>query len=150
MVDLIKFLFSVIAFMSERKIPVLAVFAIGSIAALISGGPFLEAPLLEGLPVGNVLTVAALCSSACAAIAISRPGTVVRYFSVASLIVASAWLPASISLAGNLALNFSGLRGQIWVWLCLGTVVVVFVAVVWATIDHLIRRRLHRGSANAA
>lgn len=127
--------------MSRYKIPLLVGVAIGSIVALLSGGSFLEWTLPGGLPVGNALVVAALCSLAGAAMALSREGTFARYFAVASLIAAAAWLPVSISLAGNLALNFSGSRGQAWIWFSVATVALVLTALAGATIDHLIRRR---------
>lgn len=139
-----------VAFMFERKIPVLVMLATGSIAALFSGGSFLEVPLFGVLPVGNVLAAGALCSSAGVAVGLSYPATVLRYCSVAALVAASAWLPVSIALAGNFTLNFSGLRGQIWICLSLATIVIVLLVVAWATIDRLIRRRLHRESASGA
>lgn len=131
----------------ERKVPILAVLSIASIATLVSGGSFLEAPLVGKLPVGNVIAAAALCLTASIAIGLSRSRTIVRYFSSAALIAAFAWLPISIGLAGNLTLNFSGLRGQVWAWLSLTTIVVILFALAWATVDHLVRRRLHRQSA---
>lgn len=135
--------------MRKHKILILVVMAAGSIAALISGGSFLEVPLPGGLPVGNILAVCVLCSSAGAAIGLSRPSTMLRYFSVGSLIAASAWLPVSIGLAGNLMLNFSGDRGRVWIWLSSVIIAGVFLSLAWAAIDHLIRQRFHRGSASA-
>jgi hypothetical protein len=134
----------------DRKVSTLVVLSIGSVATLISGGSFLEASLVGGLPLGNVVAAAALCLSACVAIGLSRSRTLVRYFSAGGLTAAIAWLPISIGLAGNLTLNFSGFRGQIWIWLSLTTIVVILIALAWATVDHLIRRRLQRGSAGAA
>jgi hypothetical protein len=135
--------------MYRYTIALLVVVALASFAALFSGGAFLEAALPGGLPVGNALVVIALCSLACAAIAISRPGTLVRYVSVASLVAAAAWLPVSIGLAGNLNLNFSDSWWDVWVALSLSTVALVFVAIAWATIDHLIGRHSQRGPASA-
>lgn len=124
-----------------RQIPVLVLLSIGSFAALISGGTFLEASLFGGLPVGNALAAAALCLSACIAIGLSRSRTIGRYLSVTALVTAFAWLPASIILAGNLTLNFSGTRGQVWVWLSMTTIVVILIALIWATVDYLVKRR---------
>lgn len=138
-----------IASLFERNVPTLVVLSVGSVAGLISGGAFLETPLVRGLPVGNVLAAAALCLPACVAIGLSRPRTVVRYFSVVSLIAGCAWLPISVGLAGNLTLNFSDLRGRVWVWASLATIVVVLLALVWAMIDRRIRGRSHGGSARA-
>lgn len=136
--------------MAKHKVAILFVIAIGSIAALVSGGSFLETPLPGGLPVGNILVAGVLCPLAGAAIVLSRPSTVLRYFSIASLVAACAWLPVSIGLAGNLTLNFTGFRGEIWICLSWATNILVLLAVAWATIDHLIRRRLRGGSASDA
>lgn len=130
--------------MPRSAIPVLVLVAFGSMAALLSGGSFLETPLPGGLPAGNLLAAVALCSLALAAVGLSRAGTMLRYLSVASLVAASAWLPVSIALAGNLALNFDGFRGQLWIWLSLAVVVLVLLAAVGTSTDRVIRRGLGR------
>ena len=46
-------------------------------------------------------------------------------FSAVALVASLLWLPASALLAGNLALNFSGARGTVWL---AGSVVVIVAA----------------------
>lgn len=58
-------------------------------------------------------------------------------------------LPISLGLAGNLFLNFSGIRGDIWIWLSLATAIFASVALVWAAIDRL-RWRYRNGEGKAA
>lgn len=128
----------------ERSVPLWLILATGSLAALVSGSAFLEAPLPGGLPVGNLLAALTCSALAATAVGLSRPGTVVRHFSVVSLVTALAWLPVSIGLAGNAALNFSGVRGQAWLWLSLATAVLVVLALAGATIDRVLARRLRK------
>lgn len=89
----------------------LAVFAMGS---LVGGAPYLEGELPGGLPFGNALAALGLCAIAGVGVAISRPG-IVRRVALAGLFAAAAWLPVSIAMAGNLALVFSGARGDAWI-----------------------------------
>lgn len=120
----------------------ISVFAIGS---LVSGAPYLEVPLPGGLPVGNVLAAAGLISGAAAALGLSRPASWLRHISLASLIVASAWLPVSIGLAGNLVLNFDPSRGTAWIWLTLATALSVLCSLVLALVSRLLARRFRAG-----
>lgn len=120
--------------------------AVASTAALMSGESFLEVPLPGGLPAGNLLAAIALCSLAVAAVGLSRPGTLLWHLSITSLLAASAWLPVSIALAGNLALNFDGFRGQLWIWMSLAVIALVLLAALAAAIDRLVRKRLARRS----
>ena len=113
---------------------------VASMVALVSGGAFLELALPGGLPIGNALAAVALCAPAAAAVALSRPATVLRLFSLASLSVACAWLPVSIGLAGNLALNFSGARGQAWIWMSVAAISCALVALAWALADRFFDR----------
>ena len=92
-------------------LPALAVFALGS---LIAGAPYVETTLPGGLPLGNALAALGLCAVAATARQLARRG-MVRHVANAALLVAAAWLPVSIALAGNLALVFSGARGDAWI-----------------------------------
>ncbi|MFC3550472.1 hypothetical protein ACFOLC_05530 [Lysobacter cavernae] len=51
-----------------------------------------------------------------------------------SLLVAVAWLPGSIALAGNLALNFSGGRGFAWMTFSLVAVCTATCSLAWAVV----------------
>jgi hypothetical protein len=102
-----------------------------TVVALASGATYLEAMLPGGLPLGNALAALGLCAVGGAAVALSAQETALRTMAVASLIAAAAWLPVSIVLAGNLALNFGGERGLAWVILSLGIVVLLLISFIW-------------------
>lgn len=89
--------------------------AVLAACVLVSGWNGLESRLPGGLPVGNALSAISLILAAWAAVRISAPGTWVRRFAAFALVVALAWLPVSIALAGNLELNFSGPAGPAWI-----------------------------------
>lgn len=111
--------------------------AMFALLSLASGATYLEALLPGGLPLGNVLAALGLCAAAGAGVVLSAPGTALRSVAVGSLLAAAAWLPASILLAGNLVLNFSGARGSVWSVLSLGVVAAVLCALVWALASRL-------------
>ncbi len=122
----------------------IAAFALGS---LVTGASYLEATLPGGLPLGNALTAIGLCAIAGSAVALSARGTVLRMFSVASLVGAAAWLPVSIALAGNLNLNFSGGRGVAWATFTLAVLAAVLGVLVWALAAALLARHRRSGTA---
>jgi hypothetical protein len=141
---------SVHIFVEKRGILFVAAASVVSIATLVSGAPILSARIPGGIPFGNVLSVFPFFLPAFLAIVISQPRTLVRRFSIASLAAAVSWLPVSFGLAGNLNLNFSGTRGEAWIWLSLVTAVLTAIALVWAMIDSLFRWRRKKGLSNAA
>lgn len=122
-----------------RRIACLLAFATFALGSLLSGASFLEAALPGGLPLGNALVGLGLCAVAGAALIAARGP--VRWIAFVALIVAASWLPVSIAMAGNLALVFSGERGDAWIsW---STCVVAFVLFTFALAT------LHRGIAAA-
>jgi hypothetical protein len=122
--------------MNMRKIIVVALLAIAvfSILSLVLGAAYLETLLPGGLPIGNALTALGLCAVAGTAVALSVRGTALRNMSLASLLGAAAWLPVSVALAGNLALNFGGGHGLIWLVLSLVVAAGAFCALLWALV----------------
>lgn len=118
----------------------LAIFA-ASLALLVSGGSYLEFVLPGGLPAGNALAALALTSAAALPVPLSAPGSGLRAAALGTLAAATAWLPLSIALAGNLALNFAGVRGSIWLGLSLAIILAVLLTLSWALARHLIARR---------
>lgn len=128
---------TVYAFLAKHSVLILIALSVASLAVLFSGGPVLSIQLPGGLPFGNLLSAFPFCLPALAAVELSRKGTTARYISNTSLAIAIGWLPVSLGLAGNLNLNFSGIRGHIWIWLSLATATFVGVALVWAAIDCL-------------
>ena len=135
--------------MSKGVVSFFIVLTVASIAALLAGGTLLEAPLPGGLPLGNLVTACTLCAPAGVAVGLSPQKTLVRYFSLASLVAACAWLPVSIALAGNLSLNFEGASGEMWLVLNLVTFVAVYCSLAWALV---VRRliRIRRAASNRA
>jgi len=123
----------------------LAVFALGS---LITGAPYVERSLPGGLPLGNALAALGLCAVAAMARQLARRG-VLRHVANAALALAAAWLPVSIALAGNLALVFSGGRGNAWIaWSAL-TLIAAFASLAFAVMQRVIAA-LHRRFARTA
>lgn len=95
-----------------------------------------------GIPLGNLLTVAGLVSLALAAVQLSQGW--LRRVAWLAVWLSVAWYPACILLAGNTALNFSGQRGVMFLWLTAITVLLVllsFAAAVTTAVYRTIRRR---------
>lgn len=88
--------------------------ACASVGLLVCGGDVLEVGLVGGLPMGNAVAALAVTSIAGIPMLLSTRGTLLRRVAIASFCGALAWLPVSIALAGNTALNFSGWRGSAW------------------------------------
>lgn len=124
--------------MNRVAAAVLLLVAAACALPMATGASQLESPLPGGLPLGNLLTALVLCATAGAAVALAPPNTPLRTVAKLSLLAAVAWLPLSIALAGNLALNFTGWRGTAWLVLSLAIVVVVLAALAWALLANLV------------
>ncbi len=105
--------------------------ALAALVVLFSGAGWLESTLPGGLPAGNVLAALALCAPAAAAALIARYGSLARRLAVAALVLALAWMPASLLLAGNPELNFGGRRGGAWLALSLALAVWAYGVLAW-------------------
>lgn len=137
--------------MQKMIIVILLAIAAFAVLSLASGSTYLEVMLPGGLPLGNVLSALAPCAIAGATVLLSAPRTALRVVSVTSLIAAVTWLPASVVLAGNLALNFSGWRGSVWFAYTIAVAVVALGSLVLALVASLfaIRRRAGASSRDA-
>lgn len=111
----------------------LAAIAASAFALLLSGHPANEYPLPGGLPLGNLLVATGGVAIAAAAWAL-HPAP--RGLARAALLAALAWLPLSVLLAGNLALNFRDGRGSAWLALSLATAAVCVASLVAAVFRH--------------
>lgn len=100
--------------------------------ALATGAAWLGLELPGGLPVGKLLAALGLCFLAGAAFTLSPRGTARRVAAGAALACAASWLPLSVALAGNLALNFEYGRGAAWLGFTQGVVGLVLGALAWA------------------
>jgi hypothetical protein len=121
--------------------------AVAAIASLVSGASYLDFVLPGGLPAGNAVAALGLVALAGIPACLSARGSLLRRTSLVTLVGAAAWLPVSIALAGNPALNFTGWRGSVW----LGFSVIIHVAALcvlaWALLARLLamRRRSRAG-----
>lgn len=126
--------------MRRRIVSGLLVVAAFAAFSLISGASYLEVPLPGGLPFGNALAALGLCSAAGVAIGLSPRGSLLRALSQCALLFAVVWLPLSIALAGNLALNFAEGCGDIWMLFSLVTALLVLSSLAWALVRALLAR----------
>lgn len=110
--------------MSLRLICLLCV-SVLAVPALLFGGEYLQYALPGGLPLGNLIAAIGLVAAACAALLLLPRRGLAHVIGVSTLLVALAWLPVSIALAGNLALVFSGWRGDAWMALTGATISLV-------------------------
>ena len=135
--------------MTRRTIvaALLLAIAVFCILSLVLGASYLEIPLPGGLPIGNALSAIGPCAAAATAVVLSPRRTALRLLAVTALLAAAAWLPVSIALAGNLALNFHGGRGEAWLAFSAIVAALVFLALGWALIAALLARRQRAGAA---
>ena len=118
-----------------------------AVLSLVSGASYLGVVLPGGLPLGNLLAAVPLCAIAGAAVRLSPASTAARYASLVSLAASVAWLPVSIALAGNLALNFSGSRGSAWLAFSIAVAVVAVCVLGWAFVAALLAKQKRVGAA---
>lgn len=118
----------------SASVAVLLALAAFAILSLVVGAPYLESRLPGGLPLGNVLAALGPCAMAGAAVVLSVQGTVLCAASFTSLVGAALWLPASVALAGNPELNFSGGRGSVWLALTAVVAAGAVCTLLWALV----------------
>lgn len=140
---------SAITSMSKKNLiaTALVTFAAFVVFSLVRGASYLEAPLIGGLPFGNVLVGLGLCALAGAAVALSARGTTLRAASLVSLVDAALWLPASVVLAGNFQLNFGGGRGPVWLAMTVAVVACACSTLLWALLASVLVKIRGAGKA---
>jgi len=126
--------------MNRIFVILLLAIALFAFASLIVSAPYLLWLLPGGLPFGNALTATGLCSAALFAYLLSNPNTALRWIAIIAVVLSFLWLPISIGLAGNLALNFNGTSGLAWGWYTLATLVFVLTSMLWAMVRGLFHR----------
>ncbi len=129
--------------MKALSVFVLLVIAVISVSSLLSGASFIGTVLPGGLPLGNAIAAFGLISPAAVAVLLSPTGSPVRVVALIVFCAAVAWLPVSIALAGNLALNFTGWRGSIWMGLTLVVNLAVLCTLAWAVVHRFFVMRWH-------
>ena len=133
--------------MPKAIVAVLLAVFVFAVLSLAFGAPYLEALLPGGLPFGNALTALGLCSAAGAAVGLSARGTALRIASLAALVAAAVWLPVSVALAGNLALNLGNGRGPVWLAFSAAVAAGVLGVLVWALVATLLALYGRAGAA---
>lgn len=108
--------------------------AVAAAGSLVAGQGWLEATLPGGLPTGNAVAALAFCLLAGAGLLASRARTWARAWGWSAFVAALAWLPLSIAMAGNPALNFQGARGEAWLLLSLGVLAMSGASLAWAVV----------------
>ncbi|TCO32956.1 hypothetical protein EV148_1291 [Dokdonella fugitiva] len=111
---------------------VLVAFVVLVVLSLVRGAPYLETPLVGGLPLGNGLVALGLCALSSTAVVLSVRGSALRAASLVSLVGATLWLPISVALAGNPQLNFSGGRGSVWLVFSVAVFAAACFTLLWA------------------
>jgi hypothetical protein len=132
--------------MKVVTVSMLLVITVVSVTSLVSGAGYLEIVLPGGLPAGNAIASLGLVAPAAVAVLLGAPGSPLRAAALGTFCAAVAWLPVSIALAGNLALNFTGWRGSVW----LGVSLVIHVAVLCTLAWSLVARALAMGRRASA
>jgi hypothetical protein len=133
--------------MKGLSVLLLLALAIVSFAALLSGASYLEVVLPGGLPAGNAVAAIGLVAAAALPVLLSSAGSVLRGAALVALAAAACWLPLSIALAGNLALNFAIGSGSIWLGFTLAVILFVLCTLVWALVSRLVAIRRRVGAA---
>ncbi len=112
-------------------------------ASLVSGAGYLVWPI-GPFPLGNLLTVFGLVGAPTAAWLYAGSRAWLRRLCIVAIVLALAWYPVSILLAGNVNLSFSGNRGQPWLVLTgissLLSLLMPFVVAGTNLVDRLRRR----------
>jgi hypothetical protein len=121
----------------------LSVVAACCIGALAAGAAFTESTLPGGLPFGNLLAAIGLCALAGAALALCPPDSIRRRVAWLVLCGSGLWLPVSVALAGNLALEFSGARGSLWWMATAALALAALLCLAWSVAAFLLGLR-HR------
>jgi hypothetical protein len=125
--------------MHRLTVCLLLAIALVSVASLVTGASYLGIVLPGGLPLGNAIAASGLVSTAAAAVLLSASDSRLRAAALCALCAAIAWLPLSIVLAGNPALNFAGWRGTVWMGSSLLVLLAVLLVLAWAIVQRLRR-----------
>lgn len=105
-------------------------FAVASGWLLLSGSDLLDVELPFAFPAGNIAAAVMLVAAAAIPVLASVPGSRLRGVARATLLLAVAWLPVSMAIAGGMQLSFSG--WQSWAWMVYTLVLLLAVPIVLA------------------
>lgn len=130
--------------MRKLIVSLLVLLPAAAVVVFGAGLPWVEGSAVGTLPNGNLLAAIALLAWPAAACLIAPADSGARRFALVALALALAWLPVSAMLAGNLALNFSGQRGSLWLGFT-AFVMLLGLAALLASMLQRLRRGGHRG-----
>lgn len=120
---------------------VLLAIAVASAWMLFSGSELLDAELPFAFPAGNIAAAAMLVALAAIPVLLSARGSRLRAVARATLLLAIAWLPVSMAIAGGMQLSFSGWQSWAWMIYTLALLLAVPVVLGWAVVAELLQRR---------
>lgn len=127
--------------MKTIGVSVLLALAIVAAWLLFSGSELLDVELPFAFPAGNIAAAAMLVAAAAIPVLASVPGSRLRAVARATFILAVAWLPVSIAIAGGMQLSFSGWQSWAWMIYTLTILLLVPIVLVWAVVAALRARR---------
>lgn len=122
-------------------------FAAASGWLLFSGSDLLDAELPFKFPAGNIAAAVMLVAAAVIPVLASVDGSKLRAVARATLLLAIAWLPVSMAIAGGMQLSFSGWQSWVWMIYTLAILLLVPVVLAWAVVAALLARRKPASSA---
>jgi hypothetical protein len=114
---------------------------------LFSGSDLLDVELPFAFPAGNIAAAVMLVAMAVIPVLASVEGSKLRAVARATLLLAIAWLPVSMAIAGGMQLNFSGWQSWVWMIYTLAILLLVPVVLAWAVVAALLARRKPASSA---
>lgn len=130
--------------MMKRFVPVLLTVVVLCVLALVSGvEALLLIPLPGGLPLGTLFAILALVAGAAVPLAVSRPGSLLRWVGAIALVAAVLWFPVGAYLSGNAELNFvvDAANSALFWHLTAAVAVLVLGTMLWAGVEAIWKRR---------
>lgn len=118
--------------------------AIASGWLLLSGSELLDVELPFAFPAGNIAAWVMLVAAAAIPVLASAPDSKLRGVARATLLLAIAWLPVSMAIAGGMQLSFSGWQSWAWMIYTLAILLAVPIVLAWAIVAALLARRKPR------
>lgn len=122
-------------------------FAVASGWLLFSGSDLLDVELPFAFPAGNIAAAVMLVAAAVIPVLASVEGSKLRAVARATLLLAIAWLPVSVAIAGGMQLSFSGWQSWAWMIYTLAILLLVPIVLAWAVVAALLARRKPASSA---
>ena len=122
---------------------VLACLAVAAVAGwlLFSGSELLDVELPYAFPAGNIAAAVMLVAAAGVPVLLAADGTRLRAVARAVFVLAIAWLPVSMAIAGGMQLHYSGWQSWAWIVYTLAILLLVPVVLAWTAVVALSSRK---------